>query len=217
MISTILFDLDGTLTDPGLGITNSIMYALRKFGMTGIERSSLYRFIGPPLAEEMQKVYGFSEEKSLQALAYYREYFAAGGLFENEVYEGIPNALAALKDSGRTIVLATSKPEVYSVEILRHFDLVRYFDHIAGATMDSSRVKKCDVIAYALKEFSIDPKEALMVGDRENDIRGALDNGIAPLAVLYGYGSYEELKNAGAEHFVNTPGEIPEVILGGLL
>ncbi len=212
MYRFILADLDGTLTDPGIGITNSIMYALRKFGIEVADRSELYRFIGPPLAEEIQKVYGFSKEDSFLALEYYREYFAKDGLFENEVYDGIPEALEILKASGRKLILATSKPEVYSVQILEHFDLMKYFDFVAGATMDSSRVRKNDVIAYAVDTFGIRKEEALMIGDRENDIRGAAENGIRPLGALYGYGSYEELYEAGARDFVKIPGEIPETI-----
>lgn len=212
MYEFVLADLDGTLTDPGIGITNSIMYALKKFGMEIKDRSELYRFIGPPLADELCKVYGFSKEKSLLALQYYREYFSAGGLYENEVYEGIPDVLKELKAEGRKLILATSKPEVYSVKILEHFDLMKYFDFVAGATMDGSRVRKDDVIAYALRSCQVKKEEALMIGDRENDIQGAWKNGIRSLAVLYGYGSYEELSEAGASDFANHPGEIPEII-----
>ena len=212
MYKFVLADLDGTLTDPGIGITNSIMYALDKFGIHVKDRSELYRFIGPPLAEELQKVYGFSKEDSLLALQYYREYFAVDGLYENEVYEGIPETLEKLKASGRQLILATSKPEIYSVEILKHFDLMKYFDFIAGATMDSSRVRKSDVIAYAAESCGIDKAQALMIGDRENDIQGALSNGIQPIGVLYGYGSKEELSQAGARYYVKKPEEIPETI-----
>ena len=201
-------DLDGTLTDPGLGITNSIIYALEKFGIVPESRESLYRFIGPPLMEEMQKVYGFTSKQSQQALVYYREYFAERGLYENRVYDGIPGTLEKIRGSGRKLVVATSKPEVYSQKILDHFGLSRYFDFLAGSTMDSSRVQKSDVIAYALERRGIDPAEALMVGDRENDIRGAAENGIDSLGVLYGYGSKEELINAGAGALAETPEDI---------
>lgn len=208
MAKVILIDLDGTLTDPGEGITNSVMYALEKFGIYIEDRTSLYRFIGPPLMEELQKVYGFTAEEAEQALQYYREYFAVRGLFENEVYDGIPETLKKIKDSGRKVVVATSKPEGYSKQILEHFDLIQYIDFVAGSTMDSSRVRKSDVIAYALETLGIKKEDALMVGDRENDIEGAKANGLDALGVLYGYGSLEELQNAGAVKFAATPEEI---------
>lgn len=208
MFRYVLMDLDGTLTDPGIGITNSIIYALERFGIHPKNRESLYRFIGPPLMEELSIVYGFSKEESQKALEYYREYFAVKGLYENRVYDGIPKTLQRIKDSGRILLVATSKPEVYSLKILEHFDLLRYFDYVAGSTMDSSRVRKSDVIAYAVQSFDVDPKEAIMVGDRENDILGAAENNMSSLGVLYGYGSKEELQNAGATLFAKTPEEI---------
>jgi phosphoglycolate phosphatase len=123
-----LFDLDGTLTDPGIGITNSVMYALRKFGISVSDRSELYSFIGPPLGESFQKQYGFSEEQSRQAVEYYREYFRAGGIFENTVYDGIPELLKELKRKGVTVALATSKPYEVAVQIVRHFGLYPCLD-----------------------------------------------------------------------------------------
>ena len=208
MYDTILMDLDGTLTDPGLGITNSVMYALKKFGITVEDRASLYRFIGPPLVEEIGSVYGFSREDSLRAVDYYREYYADKGLYENRVYDGIPETLESIRRAGKKIVLATSKPELFSCQILEHFDLMKYFDFVAGSTMDHSRIHKADVIAYAVKSFGIDPARALMVGDRENDVQGAKANQMDVLGVLYGYGSREELEKAGAERFAETPEEI---------
>ena len=133
-----LFDLDGTLTDPGVGITNSVMHALRKFGISVPDRSELYSFIGPPLGESFRKQYGFSEEQSRQAVDYYREYFRAGGIFENTVYDGIPELLQALKRKGVTVALATSKPYEFAVQILQHFDLYQYFDYFGAADMDGT-------------------------------------------------------------------------------
>lgn len=212
MYDTIIMDLDGTLTDPGVGITNSIMYALEKFGIHVENRESLYRFIGPPLLTELRKVFGFSEEDSKKAVAYYREYFAEKGLFENEVYANIPETLEKIRASGRKLVVATSKPEVYSIRILEYFDLMRYFDHVAGSTMDSTRVEKADVIAYALREFGIPAEKTVMVGDRQNDIFGAKRNGLDSIGVLYGYGSKEELQKAGAQRFAAAPEEILKFI-----
>ena len=208
MYQYLLFDLDGTLTDPGIGITNSVMHALRKFGIEAEERSALYPFIGPPLRESFQKYYGFTPEQSSLAVTYYREYFSVKGLYENEVYEQIPAVLEALRSAGRRLFVATAKPELFSVKILRHFGLDGYFDFIAGATMDETRVEKAEVIRYALETCAIPPEEALMIGDRANDILGARENGLDSLGVLYGYGSREELTAAGASFLAERPEDI---------
>ncbi len=209
MYKNILFDLDGTLTDPGVGITNSAAYALAKYGIKIIDRSELYKFIGPPLKNSFMEYFGFSEAESLQAVEYYREYFRDKGIFENKVYEGIPEMLQALKNAGKTIILATSKPEAFAQKILEHFDLLKYFDFVAGATMDGVRSKKADVIRYAIEKSQIsDLAETIMVGDREHDIIGANENGISSIGVLFGYGSMEELEKAGAMYIVGAPLEI---------
>ena len=209
MYNTILFDLDGTLTDPGLGITNSAAYALKKHGIEVADRTALYPFIGPPLMDSFQRFYGFSAERSEQAVADYREYFREKGLFENEVYEGVEELLKHLKASGKRLIIATSKPEEFAVRILEHFHLAKYFDHIVGATMDSSRSKKGDVIAYALEVCGItDKTDVVMVGDREHDVLGAKENGLDSIGVLYGYGSCEELEKAGATYVVETVEDI---------
>lgn len=216
MYKYILFDLDGTLTNPEIGITNCVMYALEKYGIKVEDRKSLHPFIGPPLLESFQRFYGFSEEQSAQAVKYYRERFSVEGLFENEVYEGVPELLQQLKDRGVVIVLATSKPEEYAVRILQHFDLEKYFDYIAGATMDGSRGEKADVIAYALQISGVeDVSEALMVGDRNYDILGAKANGLDSMGVLFGFGDYEELHAAGADYIVERVEDINSVALVG--
>ena len=213
MYKYILFDLDGTLTDPGIGITNSVMYALKKFNIDVEDRATLYKFIGPPLLESFEKYYGFSKEESELALTYYREYFKPKGLYENEVYEGIEAVLTELKSRKKVLIVATSKPEAFAVEILQHFHLDRYFDFIAGATMDEKRTKKADVIAYALEQCKItDKASAIMIGDREHDVLGAKQVGLDSVGVLYGYGNYEELKNAGATYIVENPEEILKII-----
>ncbi|MBQ6876302.1 MAG: HAD family hydrolase [Lachnospiraceae bacterium] len=209
MYNTILFDLDGTLTDPGLGITNSAAYALKKHGIEVADRTVLYPFIGPPLLDSFQRFYGFSEEQSEQAVADYREYFREKGLFENEVYSGVEELLQRLKESGKRLIIATSKPEEFAVKILKHFGLASYFDYIVGATMDSSRSKKGDVIAYALEVCGItDKTDVVMVGDREHDVLGAKENGLDSVGVLYGYGSREELEKAGATCVAETVEDI---------
>ncbi len=213
MYQYIFFDLDGTLTDPGKGITDSVAYALEKFGIRNEDRRELYRFIGPPLLDSFMDFYGFSEADSLRAIEYYREYFRDTGIFENEVYKGIPEMLKTLKEFGRTVVLATSKPDEFARRILDHFDLAKYFDFVAGATMDGSRSRKADVIRFAMEELKItDPSKILMVGDREHDVLGAKENQIRCAGVTFGYGSREELEKAGASYIAEAPEEIITIV-----
>ncbi|MBQ8408872.1 MAG: HAD family hydrolase [Clostridia bacterium] len=205
----LFFDLDGTLTDPGEGITNSVIYALKKWGIEVCDRRELYAFIGPPLSASFKKYYGFSDSDALKCVEYYREYFRDRGIFENKVYEGISEMLAELKGRGAQVVLATSKPEIFAKQILDHFDLAKYFDFVAGATMDESRNKKADVIAYALECLDVsDKSRVLMIGDRDQDILGARTNGIDSLGVLYGYGDLAELSSAGATHIAEKVSDI---------
>ena len=207
-----LFDLDGTLTDPAIGITNSVMHALEKYDIHVENRSELYPFIGPPLDYSFKTFYGFSEEQAVQAIKYYREYFSVTGLFENKVYDGIPEMLEELKEKGVKIALATSKPYEFSIKILKHFDLYKYFDFFGAATMDGRISKKADVISNLLNEMGApDKDEILMVGDRYHDIEGAKANGLKSAGVLWGYGSKDELQNAGAEYILSGPSEIPEL------
>ena len=213
MFDTVLFDLDGTLTDPGEGITKSVEYALKKFDIITQDRCELYKFIGPPLKDSFMKYYGFSEEKAEQAIDYYREYFRDIGIFENEVYEGVEDMMRTLHNNGKRLVLATSKPEEFAIRILEHFGLKKYFAVAAGASMDSSRSKKGDVIAYAIslcEDFNKDT--AVMIGDREHDIIGAKENGLKSIGVLYGYGDENELKTAGADYIVSTTEDILKLI-----
>lgn len=212
MYKTVLFDLDGTLTDPGIGITNSVAYALKKYGIEGQEREKLYSFIGPPLNDSFKKYYGFSDEKAMEAIGVYREYFRDKGIFENEVYDGIRELLQKIKVSGRKIVLATSKPEEFALTILEHFELIKYFDVVAGASMDEKRNKKGDVIRYALEKGCLTAENAVMVGDREHDVFGAGENGIDTIGVLYGYGSRDELEKAGAMYIAETVDDIFDLL-----
>ena len=212
--SLILFDLDGTLTDPGLGITNSVMYALERFGIRETDRSRLYPFIGPPLTESFQRFYGFSPEDARRAVDVYREYFRDRGIFENKVYPGIPGFLERLCRDGRRLAVATSKPEPFALRIVEHFGLSEFFVRVAGAAMDETRTRKEEVIRYALAELgSPAPEDTLMVGDREHDVIGAAACGIETLGVLYGYGSREELLRAGAEYLADTPEAAGDLIL----
>lgn len=209
MYDIVLFDLDGTLTDPGEGITNSVAYALDKFGIRVEDRAKLYCFIGPPLIDSFMKYYGMSYENGLKAVEYYREYFGVSGIFENRVFDGIPELLAYIKKSGRIISLATSKPEIYAKRILEHFNLAHYFDFIGAATMDESRSKKADVITYTLEKLKVtDKSKVVMIGDRHHDIEGANQNDLASIGVLIGYGDREELETAGATYIAETVNDI---------
>ena len=210
----IFFDLDGTLTDPGPGITNAVMYALERWGIHVADRSELYRFIGPPLTDSFARFYGFSPADARAAVDVYREYFADKGIFENEVYPGIPELLARLKGAGLKLVMATSKPELFALRIADHFNLTRYFDCIAGAAMDETRTQKWEVIEYALDRCGVTDRSAvLMVGDREHDVLGAKRCGIRCLGVLFGYGSREELERAGAVAVAETVEAVGDYIL----
>ncbi len=204
-----LFDLDGTLTDPAIGITNSVMHALEKYDIHVGDRSELYPFIGPPLDYSFKTFYGFTDEQAVQAIKYYREYFSVTGLFENSVYEGIPEMLENLKEKGVKIALATSKPYEFSIKILKHFDLYKYFDFFGAATMDGRISKKEDVISNLLNEMGApDKDEILMVGDRYHDIEGAKANDLKSAGVLWGYGSAEELEQAGADYVLASSSEL---------
>lgn len=207
--NVILFDLDGTLTDPGIGITNSVMHALRKYGIEVEDRASLYSFIGPPLIDSFERFYGFSREEAVKSVDYYREYYRDKGIYENTVYNGIEELLKRLTEKEKKIILATSKPEPFAKEILRYFSLEKYFFFVAGSTMSETRTNKADVIEYALSECGISDKSSVvMVGDREHDIIGADKNGIDSIGVLFGYGSREELENAGATYIAETVEDI---------
>lgn len=212
MIEYVLFDLDGTLTDPGEGITNSVAYALAKFGIKA-ERSELYKFIGPPLITSFMEHYNLSQEDGVRAVAYYREYYTPKGIFENKLYNGIPEMLDSLKKSGKKIVLATSKPENYAAQILEYFGIMKYFDACCGNTMDDARHLKADVIAYAREQFpEITAENTVMVGDRMHDVEGAAVFGIPTVGVSFGYGGREELEAAGAKYTVDSAAELQNII-----
>ncbi|MBO5088940.1 MAG: HAD family hydrolase [Lachnospiraceae bacterium] len=219
----VLFDLDGTLTDPGLGITNSVIYALDKFGISVEDRSELYKFIGPPLLNSFMDFYGFDEEKASQAVTYYRELYNVTGKYENEVYAGVPEMLQKLKEQGCHLLVATSKPEFLAKDILEHFSLSQYFCVIAGSDLEGVRNTKGKVIDYALKQFakqmdiSIEQikENAIMVGDRFHDIHGAKENEIASVGVLYGYGNREELEQAGTDYVAEKPENVVLAVQGG--
>jgi len=210
----ILFDLDGTITDSGEGITKSVQYALKYFDILVNNLEDLRKFIGPPLKESFKEYYKFDEEKANIALVKYREYYADKGIYENDLYDGIIEVLDKLKENGKIIILATSKPEVYANKILEYFKIDKYFTFVAGSDFEETRVKKGDVIKYALEGAKIsDLSKVIMVGDREHDIIGAKENNIKSIGVLYGFGDVIELTQARAEYMVNNTDELLNILL----
>lgn len=213
MLKTLLFDLDGTLTDPAEGITNSFIHALKYFGLEIPSYEKLCSFIGPPLPATFEKEFGFSGEKVDEAVAKYREHFSTKGLYENKVYEGIPELLENLKSHGYELIVATSKPEPFAKEILEHFDLAKYFTHICGSNLDETRGKKEEVIEYALElSTNKDKSTILMIGDREYDVYGAKINKIKSAGVLYGYGNKEEFEKAKADYIFQTVKDLQDFL-----
>lgn len=210
----ILFDLDGTVTDPMIVITKSVQYALNKFDIEVEDLNELCKFIGPPLKDSFMNFYNFTEEDALNAITYYREYFSTKGLYENTVYENFEDMLISLKEKNKSLIIATSKPTVFAEKILEHFNLKKYFDFIAGSNLDNTRTKKADVISYALEQQGItEVSEIIMIGDREHDVIGAKALNIESIGVLHGYGSYDELSNSGANYIVKDVKELHSLLL----
>ncbi len=211
----ILFDLDGTITEPFEGISKSICYALGKFGIEVHDKNDLRSFIGPPLFDSFRNSYGMSHEDANRAVDYYREYYLSGGIYECGIYGGIEELLRKLSEKPCKVILATSKPESMARMILEHFGLSKYFDHICGASLDESRCKKADVIAYALKSAEISDKSScIMIGDTKFDIEGAAKNGLSAIGVTFGYGKREELENAGSILIFDDAFALSEHLLG---
>lgn len=208
MYRYILFDLDGTLSDPKVGICTSVQYALNKMGIEAPDIDELEPFIGPPLRDSFMEYYNMTAEEAEQAITYYRERFSTIGKFENEIYPGIPELLKDLKKKGRTVAIASSKPTVFVEDILKHFEIREYFDVVVGSELDGSRDKKEDVLKETLRQMfpdsEIEYDEVVMIGDRKFDINAAHEIGTQNIGVSYGYGSREELEEAGADKIVNT-------------
>ena len=210
----ILMDLDGTITNPAEGITRCFEYALNHFGIEVENRSSLEQFIGPPLRTSFMEGFGFDEEKAELAVAKYRERFLPTGMYENVVYEGMEQALQALKAAGKVLIVATSKPEHMAKKILAHFHLDGYFDDICGSCDDAKRNEKEEVIRYALEKHDItDLSDVLMVGDRKFDVIGAAKCGLKCMGVLYGFGDEEELNGADAAYIAETVEDMARIIV----
>jgi len=217
MYKNLFFDLDGTLSNPTEGIINSLKYGLAKLDIPLPSDKILQTFIGPPLKDSLMHEVGLAENVADKAIQYFREYFAEKGLYENYLYRGIPELLAVLSQEYNLFV-ATSKPEKYAKQILEHFALSQYFTGIYGATMDSTRSKKGDVICYALASETItDLATCLMIGDTKYDIYGAHENGIASVGVLWGMGDKASLEQAQATFIIEKPNNLKDIVSDSLL
>ncbi|HWR43577.1 HAD family hydrolase [Sporomusa sp.] len=209
----ILFDLDGTLTDPKIGITKSVQYALKRFNIIEPDLDKLIPFIGPPLVESFQEFYSLSKTEATAAVEYYREYFTESGMYENAVYPGIKDMLTKLAATGKELIIATSKPTVFSEQIIDHFGMSQFFKAIVGSHLDGSRIHKTEIIAFILSELPHVARERIiMVGDRKHDIIGALNNGIDSIGVSYGYGGLAELQQAGPNYIAASVSELDKLL-----
>jgi len=209
MQPAIYFDLDGTLTDPRIGITRCIQYALRELDCDVPEADKLLWCIGPPLLQSFEKL--LDAERAPRALALYRERFADVGLYENEIYAGIRELLPQLRASGYQLQVASSKPQVFVTRILDHFEISRCFDAVFGSELDGTRTDKTELLAHALRQTGHSAAQACMVGDRKHDAIGARNNQLRFIGVLYGYGDAAELSQAGAWELVDAPAQLRSV------
>lgn len=209
----IAFDLDGTLTNPEKGLVDGFVYAFRKLGIDYGERESLRRFIGPPLYDEWRREYGFNYEEVCHAIDVFREYYNIYGWWDNEIYDGIEKMLTELRDSGKTLLLATSKPKDTAEKVLALFGLDKYFTYVAGASNDGTNDIKWKILDRALAEVGAkDKSKAILVGDRKYDAEGAAIVGCDSLGVLWGHGTREELEDAGCTYLFSTPEEVAQFL-----
>ena len=210
MPAHVYFDLDGTLTDPFEGITKCILYALDKLGISHPSDEYLHSCIGPPLYDTFPEMVG--KELTLKAIDLYRERFDEIGWLENQPYDGIHDALAAVADSGCVLFVATSKPHIAAKKIVEHFEMGQYFERVFGCELDGTRANKTDLLSFAIDE-NPSASTRMMIGDRKHDLIGAVANGIQPIGVSYGYGSSTELDTAGATAIAAAPSDLPGIIL----
>lgn len=207
----LLFDLDGTLTDPRLGIVGCIRHALGRLDRDPDDYPNLERFIGPPLLESLIELLGDKAEAQ-SALGLYRERFSSIGLYENELYDGLETCLTDLAAAGYRMMVATSKPRIFAAKIIQHFNLDGYFDNVFGSELDGRLSHKSDLISFILDRETLQKAETIMIGDRSYDVVGAKANGIRSVGVLWGYGSAEELSRAGADVICDTPAQLGKCI-----
>lgn len=211
----VLFDLDGTLTDPYIGITSSILHSLKYYpDIKTPERETLKPFIGPPLYASYMKYFGMDKKTAEEAVEHYREYYRVKGKLENELYFGIAELLSALKENGAYTVMATSKPEIFAREIAEHFGITDKLDLIVGSTLDGSLIEKSDIIAKAMRLGGFGAEGTVMIGDTVFDVEGARKNGVDAVAVTYGYGENEALASSGADALLDSVAALSEYLLG---
>lgn len=213
----ILFDLDGTISDPKLGITKSVQYALKKMNIFEHDIDKLESFIGPPLHVSFAEYYDFDEKESKKAIDFYRERFKEKGMFENELYEKIPSLLRSLYEQKFILAVATSKPTVFAEQILQYFNISLFFDMVVGSNLDGTRASKTEIIQYILNKYhhyKLD--EFIMIGDRKHDIIGAINTGIDSIGVTYGYGSLEELSHCKPTYIVHDIDQFEQILTGSI-
>lgn len=215
MYQYILFDLDGTLTDPREGITKSVQYALSKMGIEEPDLTALEHFIGPPLYDEFRRCYDFDDTQAKQAVAAYRERFSVHGWKENILFDGVPTMLKTLREAGKTLAIASSKPTLFVEKILELFEIAPYFDVVSGATLDGSISTKAQVVEQALAMLSVrDRKDVVLIGDRMHDVEGARSCDIDCVGVTFGFGGLQELQQAGAKYIVQDFVELMQLLAG---
>lgn len=213
MFNAILFDLDGTLTDPKVGILNSVKFALHKFDIAVDDESSLLEFIGSPLVKSFMDIFSLSETEAKEAVQYYREYFSEKGKFENDLYIGISELLEKLSANGSLLAVATSKPTPFAEEILNHFDLLKFFKIVAGSDLNDPHPDKKNIIAEAIERSKCDSANTVMVGDRKHDIIGARENSVKSIGVLYGYGTLDELQQENPDFIAKDIKDLQDILL----
>lgn len=208
----VLFDLDGTLTDPGDGFVSCIMHALSKLDCRSYPHAEIRKHVGPPLEETLKHLLDGDSSKIEAAVALYRERYGSEGYLENAVYPGIEQALQTLRANGAALFVATSKPSIFAERILAHFGLSGHFQGIYGSKFDGTHSDKAQLISHLLRRESLAAPSTVMVGDRAHDVAGALANGVRPIGALWGYGSREELSNAGATLLCEHPSQVPRML-----
>jgi phosphoglycolate phosphatase len=211
--SNVLFDLDGTLTDPYLGIINSVKYALDKFNIIEVNDNKLKLFIGPPLEKSFMGYYKFNKNDTIKAIEYYREYYSEKGIYENKLYQGIDIVLQELNNKNINCIVATSKLEKYAIKVLQYFNIKKYFRYVVGSNLEGTLSVKEDIIKHIIEKYKLEKKKTIMVGDRKYDIDGANKNGIASIGVLYGYGTKEEIERAKPTYICNGIDDMMEIII----
>ncbi len=210
--STVVFDLDGTLTDSALGIINTIKYSLDKMNVD-YSNVNLNTFIGPPLLDSYMNELGMTKKDALKAIDYYQERFSTIGKFENKVYDGIIEMLEKLKSVGYTLLIATTKPEIFAIEIAKHFNFYNYFDVITGGSLDQKLSDKAEILDIALNRNNTDRSSAIMVGDRMHDVIGAHKNNLSCIGITYGYGTKQELTDSKADYILNSPSQVADFLI----